>query len=505
MRSPKDMGIIQIDITNACPHMCSNCTRFCGHHKKPFFMSFDTFKQAVDSLEEFPNMVGIIGGEPTVHPEFDKFAEYLRKSRIGEGVVPVLRKPVPSMLDFIFTNLASKQKIGLWSSLNKTYYKHFETINDTFQAQFLNDHENTCLHQALLMPRKELGISDEEWIPKRDACWVQNTWSATITPKGAFFCEVAGSLDMLFDGPGGWEVTSDWWKRTPEEFGEQLNWCELCSGCLDVPKRISNDERDDMTPQIYERLKAMKSPKIAKKKFFVHDPSTFDKSLYHTFTGENDYMAAAGNVRTTNQNRDYYPRTFVHVAPADVKNLLLEKKADDWVVISGSLAQAEEVFGYFSNVVINPGCVYLTPNAVVFNVNAKALHNFSAASNENIWNYYPPDKIVSVDLSEAVFEKMVVDCLEPVPHGSNIAIFGADAWGRRLFSHLINSRLYRVCSWVDSRQVGWPVLPANLDFLTPADFIVAAFPSNATCQQADEVLQKNGIPAEKIRRFYFQP
>lgn len=51
MRSPKDMEIIQIDITNACQHMCSNCTRFCGHHKKTFFMSFEQFKEAVDSLQ----------------------------------------------------------------------------------------------------------------------------------------------------------------------------------------------------------------------------------------------------------------------------------------------------------------------------------------------------------------------------------------------------------------------------------------------------------------------
>ena len=51
MKSPQDMRIIQIDITNACFHRCSNCTRFCGHHKKPFFMDFETFKRAVDSFE----------------------------------------------------------------------------------------------------------------------------------------------------------------------------------------------------------------------------------------------------------------------------------------------------------------------------------------------------------------------------------------------------------------------------------------------------------------------
>ena len=45
MRSPADMEFIQIDITNACNMRCSNCTRFCGNHKKAFFMDFSTFKR----------------------------------------------------------------------------------------------------------------------------------------------------------------------------------------------------------------------------------------------------------------------------------------------------------------------------------------------------------------------------------------------------------------------------------------------------------------------------
>ena len=37
-------------------------------------------------------------------------------------------------------------------------------------------------------------------------CWVQEQWSASITPKGGFFCEVAGSLDHLMNGPGGVKI-----------------------------------------------------------------------------------------------------------------------------------------------------------------------------------------------------------------------------------------------------------------------------------------------------------
>ena len=100
----------------------------------------------------------------------------------------------------------------------------------------------------------------------RDACWMQNEWSATITPKGAFFCEIAGALDMLFDGPGGWEIEPGWWKRKPSEFGEQMNWCEICGFALKTFMRDAKEEVDDVSPTLYEMLKKVDSPRMKKGK-----------------------------------------------------------------------------------------------------------------------------------------------------------------------------------------------------------------------------------------------
>ncbi|XME04395.1 radical SAM protein [Lachnospiraceae bacterium C1.1] len=65
-------------MTNACNLRCSNCTRFCGNHKKPFLMDIETFRKAVDSLKDFDGVTGIIGGEPTLHPDFENFALYMQ-------------------------------------------------------------------------------------------------------------------------------------------------------------------------------------------------------------------------------------------------------------------------------------------------------------------------------------------------------------------------------------------------------------------------------------------
>lgn len=275
MKSPKDMRVIQIDVTNACPHNCSNCTRFCGHHKKPFFMSFETFKKAVNSLDGYVGTIGIMGGEPTLHPEFPRMAKYLAAKKPAKHSDEMLR-PQQNFVDGIHDlefehtfpypcNKGMRQTIngpGLWSSIGRNYKKYYEIIQDTMQYQILNDHLNEVYHQPALISRKSLGIPDNEWKNLRDSCWVQNRWSATITPKGAFFCEVAGALDMLFNGPGGWKIEPGWWQRTPEEFGNQLEWCELCGLACDTFTRNANEGIDDISADLYERLRQIGSRKV---------------------------------------------------------------------------------------------------------------------------------------------------------------------------------------------------------------------------------------------------
>jgi hypothetical protein len=278
MKSPADMKVIQIELTNACPRKCANCTRFCGHHEEPFFMDFETFKKAVDSLKGFRGIVGIMGGEPTIHPEFRKFVEYYRENI---GYDDHSTNPYQPQQDFMRHILADSWHVdysnhrGLWTSVTPRYYEHFELIQDTFGYQLLNDHSNPSMHQTLMVTRQELGVPDAEWEKMRDRCWVQNLWSASITPKGAFFCEVAAAMDATLGGSGGWPIEPGWWKRKPSEFGDQLKWCEMCSACLAMPSRDANDETDDVSPIWAQKLKEINSPKLAKELVNEFDPIAY--------------------------------------------------------------------------------------------------------------------------------------------------------------------------------------------------------------------------------------
>lgn len=275
MRQIRDMSIMEIDITNACPKRCSNCTRFCGHHEQPFFMDFETFKRAVDSLEGYEGLISTIGGEPLLHPEYHRFAEYLRSVR-GENYIEMndgrCKAIVKDYLAFAKAQRWFEGSINrgkgylLFTSMPKNYYQCYEDVEDTVTDLWLNDHTNPSFHQPILVSRKDLGISDEDFAVMRDNCWLENFWSASITPKGVFFCEIAGTLDMLFHGPGGKKIEPGWWQKDISEFSDQFHWCDICGMALSTYSRNANDEIDDASPTLMKKLDRIHSPKLKNNK-----------------------------------------------------------------------------------------------------------------------------------------------------------------------------------------------------------------------------------------------
>lgn len=246
MRAMIDMDTVQIELTNACVNSCSNCTRFCGH-KDPFFLTFEQFKEAVDSMVGYPKMVGFMGGEPLLHPQFEKFCEYA------------------------LTKIPKKQ-LGLWTCLppGKEHYR--ETICNTFDHIFVNDHSRRDIYHApILIGAEEVFRDRKEMYYTIDHCWLQESWSASINPRGAFFCEIAASMSMLYDEDGGWPVLPGWWWKTPKDFTLQIEkFCPRCGVSLPFPRRCSLDGRDDISQEHLNRLSGI-SKKVDKGKYVLSD------------------------------------------------------------------------------------------------------------------------------------------------------------------------------------------------------------------------------------------
>lgn len=276
---------IQIIVTHLCENRskCVHCSQSVPHQAKPFVMSLAEVEQALRSLEDYPGHVGIFGGNPLLHPEFPEICALLKK------YVPV------------------KARRELWCS-NSGWEKHRAVIDDTFYPELVafNAHEDAqpCWHQPTHISPMEV-LDGTVNTPIKDAtnryaiidnCWVDLRWSAAITPKGAFFCEVAAARAHLFGDIEGLPVTPGWWKQMPGAFVGQARTCLHCSIPLpmaEIPNDFGGSEL--ASDCAHGRLINAKSP--ASKRTVVPDLEPYRAFLRdHTFTPETDYRKRGGFV-----------------------------------------------------------------------------------------------------------------------------------------------------------------------------------------------------------------
>jgi len=250
MIAPGEQWCAQIDVTNACPRECSNCTRLVGHGPV-FYMKIDQFAEAVEAMKDFPEesppskaadfkLVGIIGGEPLMHPRF------------GE-ILGVLADKIPA-----------RRSRGLWTGLEWRRTKHASQIREVFDERGIHNNRHDLkksLHSPVLVASRDVIRDPIERTAVIEKCWLQQKWSGTITPKGHFFCEVAGALDWVFEGPGGLPVVPGCWARPLVDFQSQVDrWCQQCGIALNLEGRDASEGNDDITTSNLAALR--QSPRI---------------------------------------------------------------------------------------------------------------------------------------------------------------------------------------------------------------------------------------------------
>ncbi|KKT21651.1 MAG: Radical SAM domain protein [Candidatus Giovannonibacteria bacterium GW2011_GWC2_43_8] len=146
------MPEIHIEITNGCNLECSNCTRHIGHHKKIFKMDLEMIRKVAGFPQGFPGTIGIMGGEPTTHPQFAEICKLFQK------LIP------------------EKHKRQLWTD-GWGWEKYKAVIGETFDPDNIiyNSHQDTDVgtHQPLLVAAEDC-VEDKELMWRLIGnCWVQ--------------------------------------------------------------------------------------------------------------------------------------------------------------------------------------------------------------------------------------------------------------------------------------------------------------------------------------------
>jgi Glycosyl transferase family 2 len=245
MRSPRDMHIVCVDVTNRCDLQCSNCTRLLANQPTHWDMTPENFRTALHSLRGFEGVIAMIGGNPCLHKRFAELCS-------------IFVQEVPN----------ARQR-GLWS--NNVFDKQ-EIIAQTFGFFNLNPHNDprgiasleklrdlipavpfyhgNSRHAPLLAAVRDVIADEGEMWNAIARCDINQHWSATIIEnKGklrAYFCEVAASFDLARGTDYGAPVVEGWWKRSIVDFADQVkHFCPGCGVPARLEARLDTDETDD--------------------------------------------------------------------------------------------------------------------------------------------------------------------------------------------------------------------------------------------------------------------
>lgn len=208
---------MQIDINNVCGHGCLYCTKYIRHLREDqkMQMTLEEIERALISLNGWPHVISLTGGEPLNHPD------------------------VPAMLELV-RKYVPKVKAGLFTSHKAKHEKYRDIIDQTFGMVFINLHteeqKQICLHQQNLLA---VGDMVPDAVTRRgliNNCWCNEMWSPIVGKNGAFFCDAAIGIDRILDMDGGWPIEPNWWMR--ESYLDQMDkYCRFCGICLPYPRQ----------------------------------------------------------------------------------------------------------------------------------------------------------------------------------------------------------------------------------------------------------------------------
>lgn len=263
MKGPADLrpvwrgGVMQIHVTRACDQACFGCTQGSNLGGKPVMMSVEQFEQACRSLEGYFGVVGVFGGNPAMHPDFDEMCALMRdyfpfeqrglwcNNLRGKGAhARVTFNPRYSNLNVHLDQEAKAEFERDWPEViglnNLKGYDSDARHGSPWIA--MQDLDQLMMRDGSIVPNTE----DARWQLIGD-CDVNQKWSSMLYVfRGelrATPCEIMGAMSMLHQDNPDWNGTGQpipdygvdpvpgWWCQSIHEgkFAEAVKaQCHAC-------------------------------------------------------------------------------------------------------------------------------------------------------------------------------------------------------------------------------------------------------------------------------------
>lgn len=170
---------IEIDITYECNLKCFNCDRFCKHAPSRERLSLEQIKKFVQesiALKRKWELIDILGGEPTLHPDIFEIIDQLLSYKNNYS---------PSTIIMLTTN-------GLGEAVNNILVKIPQEIKirNTLKTSNIQLFDRINIAPFDLIAAKDVDYSN--------GCWVIEQCGLGLTPYGYYPCAVGGAIDRVF-------------------------------------------------------------------------------------------------------------------------------------------------------------------------------------------------------------------------------------------------------------------------------------------------------------------
>lgn len=177
----RSRALIEIDITYACNLRCQNCNRSVGHAPDARHMPLEMIERFVDesvAMDKRWRRIRVLGGEPTLHPQFDAVIAALL----------AYRRFHPECIVEVVTNGHGPQVERALARLPEDVWVDNSRKDGPVQSSFGPFHLAPCDDPAY----RNVDYSN--------GCVVQRDCGMGLTPLGYYPCAVAGGIDRFLGG-----------------------------------------------------------------------------------------------------------------------------------------------------------------------------------------------------------------------------------------------------------------------------------------------------------------
>lgn len=227
--------LIEIDLTYLCNLRCNNCNRSSAQAPDAVHISLTAIREFVDqSIREDRrwNRIRLLGGEPTLHPDFLTIITEIERY-IAHN---------PSVLVEVVTNGFGSKVTRMLSEIPATISIENSDKTDSIQPSF---------------GPFNLAPQDSRWYrfaDYRNGCSIASSCGIGLTPQGYYPCAVAGGIDRVLGIKSGRKLIPD----STDEMRDLMDVaCRLCGRFRDghyVPVKLRPPLYEQQTSESWQEI-----------------------------------------------------------------------------------------------------------------------------------------------------------------------------------------------------------------------------------------------------------